>query len=137
MKKQGQLSDGQVNSWSELKSALDILIRNLSDTQTLLISAAVKGITLLGTIMVLPLPSGGNETTYNATEKMEVDGDPQLFTKSYVAKMLLKLVKSTSAKAKIREDAAACLGFLAIGDGKYFTKGNLDAFIDLLKIVSN
>lgn len=134
LQKQGQLTDDQLNNWPELKNTVDILITNLSDTQTLLVSAAVKGITLLGSIIALPLPA--HDTTYNVEEKMDVDGDPQLFTKSYVARILLKIVKSTSAKAKIREEAAACLGFLAIGDGKYFTKGNLNAFISLLKLVS-
>lgn len=128
------MSDEQLNNWSELKNTIDILITNLGDNQPLLVSAAVKGLTLLGSIITLPLQA--HDTTYNVEEKMDVDGDPQLFTKSYVARMLLKILKSTSAKAKIREEAAACLGFLAIGDGKYFTKGNLNAFMSLIKLVS-
>lgn len=137
LQKQGQLTVEQLNSWPELKNVLNIFITNLSDNQSLLVSVAIKGISLVGSVTPLPLSHGINENaaTYNATEKMEVDGDPQLFTKSYVARMLLKLIKSTSAKAKTREDAAICLGHLAIGDGQYFTQENLDAFIGLLKLV--
>lgn len=36
-------------------------------------------------------------------------------------------------RARVREDAARCLGYLAIGDGEFFTQRNLDKFLAISK----
>lgn len=33
----------------------------------------------------------------------------------------------------MREDSARCLGYLAIGDGEFFTQRNLDKFLSIIK----
>lgn len=47
---------------------------------------------------------------------------------------IVKLVKSAHSRQKIREDAAACLGYLAIGDGQFFVSVNLTAFLSMLRL---
>lgn len=128
-------------NWQELKRALVVLIDHLNDQQPLLSSAAIKGISLIGSVTVLPLPNSSNdaEATYDPDEKMDVDGDTEsrVHTKSLVAKTVLRLLRSAHSRPKIREEAAICLGYLAIGDGKYFTQGNLNAFIKMLKLTKD
>lgn len=150
LQRNGTLTDAFINNWSQLKKALDILIEYLNDSQPLLASAAIKGISLIGSATCLPLPakpisdvaavestSSSVPTTYDPDEKMEIDGEkPECYTKSYVAKTVLRLLRSAHSRPKIREEAAICLGYLAIGDGHYFAQGNLNAFIKLIKLVS-
>lgn len=57
-------------------------------------------------------------------------------SKEFVSDTVLRLLKSAHSRPKIREDAATCLGFLAIGDGKYFAAKNLKSFIALIKLVN-
>lgn len=47
---------------------------------------------------------------------------------------MFNLLRSTSVRLKIREEAAKCLGNLAIGDGDYFTQRNLDRFLSIVKV---
>lgn len=105
-----------------------ILIECLSEQQPLLVTAAVIGISLIGSVMPLPLDSTN-------TDAMDVDGESKTFTKTHVANTIVHLLKSAHSKAKIREEAALCLGQLAIGDGAFFTQLNLDEFIKLIKLV--
>lgn len=124
-----------------MKQALIVLIDHLNDQQPLLSSAAIKGISLIGSVTVLPLPDSSNSTatSYDPDENMDVDGDSEMrvHTKSLVAKTVLRLLRSAHSRQKIREEAAICLGYLAIGDGKYFTQGNLNAFIKMLKLTKD
>lgn len=55
-------------------------------------------------------------------------------TKLLIFNVIFSLLRSTSVRAKIREEAAKCLGYLAIGDGKYFTQRNLEKFLSMVKI---
>lgn len=121
----------------EIVNVTTILIENLSDQQPLLVSAALNGISLIGSVIPLPLALQPDGPTYDCNERMDIDGDnaPKKFTKANVAQTVLRLLKSAHSRPKIREEAAVCLGFLAVGDGAYFTQGNLDAFIKLIKLV--
>lgn len=76
----------------------------LSEQQPLLVSAAIKGISLIGAATVLPIPD---------TKPMEVDNSVTSISKSSLASTIFRLVKSAHTKAKLREDAAVCLGKLA------------------------
>lgn len=115
-----------------LNEFVELLISFLKVTQPLLISAGVKGISLIGSVAELPLPE------LEIDEKMDLDEEetPKL-TKDYVMKLILKLLSSGGIKNKIREESAHCLGHLTIGDGKYFTKKILSAFIALNKLTKD
>lgn len=148
LEKTGELSQTNASEWSELKQVVNLLIENLTDQQTLLVSAAIKGISLIGSVLKLPLPERSNNSsgssssstslaasTYDPDEKMEVDDETNEFTKSYVAQKILYLLKSAHSRPKIRVEPAYCLGHLAIGDPAYFTAGNLSAFTKMIKLV--
>lgn len=127
-------------NWHELKRVLIVLIGYLNDQQPLLSAAAIKGISLIGSVTILPLRDSSNgASTYDPDEKMDVDGDSKSDepTKSMVAKTVLRLLRSAHTRPKIREEAAICLGLLAVGDGGYFTQGNLNAFVKMLKLTKD
>lgn len=141
--KSGTLNETDTSTWSELKRVVIVLIEHLTDQQPLLVSAAINGISLIGSVVKLPLPersgdssSSSTASTYDADEKMDVDGDLNEYSKSFVAQKVLHLLKSAHSRPKIREEAALCLGHLAIGDGAFFTQGNLNAFTKMIKLVS-
>lgn len=141
-RRDGTFNVDKVQKWTEFKQVIHLLIEHLNDQQPLLVSAAINGISLVGSVVPLPLPDRSNDesggstsTTYNPDEKMETDEEPKEFTKSTVAHKVLYLLKSAHSRPKIKEEAAHCLGNLAVGDGAFFTKGNLDAFIKLIKLV--
>lgn len=125
------------STWTEFKKAVVILIDHLNDQQPLLSIAAIKGISLISSVAVLPLPNTPTtamDTSCDSEEKMCVDSDEApTHTKSMLRDNILRLLRSAHSRPKIREEAAICLGCLAIGDGAYFTQGNLDAFIQMLK----
>lgn len=131
-------------NWGELKRVLIVLIEHLNDQQPLLSVAAIKGVSLVGSVTILPLPnssasSPANAQTYDPDEQMDIEGDivsPE-HTKSTLAKTVLRLLRSAHSRPKIREEAAICLGYLAIGDGQYFTQGNLNAFIKMVKLTKD
>lgn len=50
---------------------------------------------------------------------------------------IFRLLKSAHTKAKTREEAAICLGYLAIGDGAFFVRTNLNEFRTLLKLTKD
>lgn len=145
-RKDGTLNAGEAftSKWAELKQVVVLLIEHLTDQQPLLVSAAINGISLIGSVIELPLPDRSNDqsgsstttTTYDADEKMDVDGEPNEYSKSFVAQKILFLLRSAHSRPKIREEAAHCLGHLAIGDGAFFTVGNLKAFTKMIKLVS-
>lgn len=142
----GTLTNEKIHEWSEFKLVVHLLIERLSDQQPLLVSAALNGLSLIGSVASLPLPdhsddkaSGSSDiiisSTYNPDEKMDVDDEPKELTKSIVAHKVLYLLRSAHSRPKTKEEAAHVLGCLAIGDGAFFTKGNLDAFIKMIKLV--
>lgn len=144
LRKSGELAKTNTSEWTEqLKEVVNLLIENLTDQQTLLVSAAINGLALIGSVIQLPLPersassSGGSSTvsTYDPDEKMDVDDDTNECTKAYVAQKILFLLKSAHSRPKIREEAAYCLGQLCCGDPAYFTQGNLNAFTKMIKLV--
>lgn len=144
MRKSGTLDEKVTSNWPELKQVVILLIDHLTDQQPLLVSAAINGISLIGSVIKLPLPdqsaeasagSTSTSTTYSTDEQMDVDGEANDYSKAFVAQKILFLLKSAHSRPKIREEAAHCLGHLAIGDGAYFTPGNLNAFTNMIKLV--
>lgn len=113
---------------TELGLAVAFLTKLLTDTKSLLTLAAIKGLSLIGCTMELPLEEL-NETPDSKADKMEVDENSG--TKNYLFKTIFQLLKSSQTKQKIREDSAHCLGHLAIGDRSFFAKKVVTAFLDL------
>lgn len=143
IRRAGTLESANIHGWAEFKLVVHLLIDRLSDQQPLLVSAALKGLSLIGSVASLPLSdrsdgevSGSSAiATYNPDEKMDVDEEPKELTKSIVAQKVLYLLRSAHSRPKTKEEAAHVLGSLAIGDGAFFTTGNLDAFIKMIKLV--
>lgn len=101
-------------------------------------SAAIKGISLIGAVTPLPLPNGSSAVEildYDASEKMDIDGESIKYTKLYVIQKVFRLMKNPSSRAKLREEAALCLGYLSIGDGPSFVAGNLKSFLSIIALV--
>lgn len=131
LRKTNEFSLSMLDNWSELKRATNVLIDNLNNQQPLMASAAIEGLSLVGAAIPLPLPE---QSEGGAAEKMDVDGDSGEHSKASVEKCILKILKSAHSRPKLREQAAICLGRLAIGDGKYFAGKNIAAFIGMLKL---
>lgn len=147
------MNDQVIGEWSELKRAIVVLIESLKDQQHLIVSAAIKGISLIGSQIKLPLPERSNDdelpetasgststgsSTYDADAQMDLDEPrPKTYSKAYIAQTVLQLLKSAHSRPKIKEEAAECLGKLAVGDGGYFAQGNLNAFLKMTKLVSS
>lgn len=137
------------NNCPDFKKTVLILCGYLGDQQSLLVSAACKGLALIGSVACLPLPIG-KEKTENAaigstvaqtvvaddSDQMQIDSDDEQVTKVHLLNTILNLLKSAHSRPKIREEAAVCLGHLSIGDGEFFTQRNLNAYTGLLKLVS-
>lgn len=112
-------------------------VKLLGEQQPLLVSAGIKGLSLIGSAAPLVLPE-------TVADKMDTDESPAvaatdadaLPTRLQVGEAVLKLLKSAHTRAKSREDAAVCLGYLAIGDGRTFAEWNLRQFLGLVKLVS-
>lgn len=141
LRKTATFDEKSIFEWAELKQVVNLLIDHLSDQQPLLLSAAINGISLIGRVVKLPLSerpanrAASSTTSYDVDEKMDVDGEQIDYTKEFVGQKLLFLLKSAHSRPKIREEAVQSLGHLAIGDGAYFTQGNLNAFSKLIKLV--
>lgn len=141
LRKASTFDENAMFEWAELKQVVNLLIEHLNDQQPLLVSAAINGISFIGSVVKLPLAArpASRETSstksYDVDEKMDVDDDQTEYTKEYVGHKLLFLLKSAHSRPKIREEAAQSLGHLAIGDGAYFAQGNLNAFSNLIKLV--
>lgn len=128
-RKAGTLDVSQTSEWAELKQVVNWLVEHLSHQQQLLVSASINGLGLIGSVISLPLPDSV------ADEPMDVSVVPSEFSKKYVGKKLLFLIRSAHSRQKIREEAAHCLGHLAVGDPATFTQWNLNEFIKMLKLV--
>ncbi|XP_065083000.1 proteasome-associated protein ECM29 homolog [Ochlerotatus camptorhynchus] len=119
----------ELQHWQVYKDLVSLLISLLNDQQSLLQSASIKSLSLIGSTSPLPLPA---EATAN---KMETDSDCP--TKTSLFKALMTLLQSGHTKAKIREDVAHCLGYLAVGDVEFFAKRLLEGFLGLLKMTKD
>ena len=117
----------QLITSNELNESITYLVKLLTDQKSLLVLAAIKGISLIGCSIELPLEEV--ETKEPTQDKMDID-DAQN-TKNYVFKTIFQLLKSSQTKQKVREDSAHCLGHLSIGDRKFFSKKVINAFLDL------
>lgn len=127
--KAGPLNDAQTSKWAELKQVVRLCVEHLTHQQQLLISASINGLGLIGSVICLPLPDAV------ADEPMDISVVPNEFSKQNVGKKLLHLIRSAHSRQKIREEAAHCLGYLAVGDPATFTHWNLNEFIKMLKLV--
>ena len=127
-RKVGNLDLLQISEWVELKQVVILLVEHLSNQQQLLVSASINGLGLIGSVICLPLPDGEDKT-------IDIANAPTENTKFYVGQKLLYLIQSAHSRPKIREEAAHCLGQLAVGDPAIFTQWNLNAFIKMLKLV--
>ena len=123
-KQDGNLS--QLLSCKEFADVVTYLIKLLTDQKSLLVLAAIKGISLIGCCVELPLDEIPDQVITQGS--MEVD-DPQT-SKNYVFKTIFQLLKSSQTKQKIREDSAHCLGHLSTGDRKFFAKRVVSGFLD-------
>lgn len=137
--KAGLLNDLMTSDWVELRKVVIWLVEHLSNQQTLLVSAAINGLSLIGSVISLPLPERPNDSIKNASndsdDAMDVSTEPTEYSKLYVGQKLLYLIRSAHSRQKIREEAAHCLGYLAVGDPETFTQRNLDEFVKMLKLV--
>jgi len=111
--------------------------KTLCESQWLLVSAAVKCISMIGKAVEIPnvtveiqVPSNDADDDEEMTEYRSIDSS----TKLVIFGVVFQLLRSSSARQKIREESARCLGYLAIGDGEHFTKRNLDKFLTLAKV---
>ncbi|XP_053690406.1 proteasome-associated protein ECM29 homolog [Sabethes cyaneus] len=122
----------ELQDWKIFKDLVSLLIALLNDQQSLLQSASIKSLSLIGSTSKLPLAASADES---ADEPMDTNqSDQQPNTKTSLFKALLTLLQSAHTKAKIREDVAHCLGYLAVGDSEFFAKRLLEAMLGLLKM---
>ncbi|XP_055629040.1 proteasome-associated protein ECM29 homolog [Toxorhynchites rutilus septentrionalis] len=124
-----------LQNWPVFKNLVSLLISLLNDQQSLLQSASIQSISLIGSSSKLPL-SDEDEAPDEDASKMETD-QKESVTKHSLLKKLIELLKSGHTKAKIRENVAHCLGYLAVGDMEFFAKRLLQAFLDLLKLTKD
>lgn len=102
---------------SNLSNVVNTYVKLLSEQKTLLLSAAIASLSLLGCHIKLPFAEFSKESDGGLS--MEVDDN---FSKNYVLTTIVQLLKSTQTKQKIREESATCLGYLSIGDHEFFSK---------------
>lgn len=131
MRKTNTYNESILNNWNELKKVTIVLLENLNNQQSLLSSAAIEGLSLVGSVISLPLPEKAEESN---ADKMKVDLESGAHSKASVEKCVLQILKSAHSRPKNREMAAMCLGCLAIGDGQYFAEKNINAFVSMLKL---
>lgn len=121
------LALAQLLGSNELSDAVVYLVKLLTDPKSLLTLAAIKGLSLIGCCIPLPLEEVNEKEV--AQDKMDVDVAQD--TKNYVYKTIFQLLKSSQTKQKIREDSAHCLGHLSIGDRMFFARKAINGFLDL------
>ncbi|XP_062561882.1 proteasome-associated protein ECM29 homolog [Armigeres subalbatus] len=118
-----------LQNWQVYKDLVSLLITLLNDQQSLLQSASIKSLSLIGSTSKLPL------APTPPADKMDSDADTP--TKTSLFKSLMTLLQSGHTKAKIREDVAHCLGYLAVGDPDFFAKRLLEELLGLLKMTKD
>lgn len=117
----------------EFTDTIQLFIKLLTDLKSLLTLAAIKGLSLIGSLISLPLEEVPDKE--EASETMEVD-DP-VNSKNYLFRTVFHLLKSSQTKQKVREESAHCLGNLAIGDHQFFSKRVLLGFLDLKRMTKD
>ncbi|KAH8285548.1 hypothetical protein KR054_010857, partial [Drosophila jambulina] len=124
-------------TWTPFVNAVKIISKTLCESQWLLVSAAVKCISMIGKAVQIPnvkveiqVPTNDADDDEEMTEYTSIDSS----TKLVIFGVVFQLLRSSSARQKIREESARCLGYLAIGDGEHFTKRNLEKFLTLAKV---
>lgn len=122
---------GDTNLNANFKVVVLLLCNYLTNDQhPLLISAACKGLALIGSVTRLPIPDGSdsdtgtiqrlvnvqkNDNANSNVDAMQVDDNEQdLVTKTHVLNILLRLLKSAHSRPRVREESAECLGHLSI-----------------------
>uniref|UniRef100_A0A182NSY2 TOG domain-containing protein n=1 Tax=Anopheles dirus TaxID=7168 RepID=A0A182NSY2_9DIPT len=138
-RKLGVKKSNEINGWPTLKALVELLVSLLRDQQSLLQSVAIRSLSLIGSRTVLPLPAVLPDVEEMETEQS--DGGKKsvvvVTTKASLLETLLTLLQSGHTKAKIREDAAHCLGYLAVGDREYYARKVLERFLGLLKMTKD
>ncbi|GAB0097179.1 Proteasome-associated protein ECM29 homolog [Sergentomyia squamirostris] len=103
-----------------LKDVIVILMKSLSDSHPMIISAAVRGLSFIGGVTVLPLPqSDENES------------------KEKLLSTLIGILKSNSAKQKLREEVCTCLSSISHGDSTFYSRRILEEFLKLNKLTKD
>ncbi|XP_050079558.1 proteasome-associated protein ECM29 homolog [Anopheles maculipalpis] len=120
-----------IEEWVILKELVELLISLLRDQQSLLQSAAIRSLSLIGSTTALPLPEEESMDTDDGGEDAK---KKTATTKASLMETLVALLQSGHTKAKIREDAAHCLGYLAVGDQQYYARKVLHRFLGMLKM---
>ncbi|XP_036334369.1 proteasome-associated protein ECM29 homolog [Rhagoletis pomonella] len=127
----------QLNEWEVFVNTVKIIVKMMHESQWLLVAAAVKCISMIGKMAIIPnveveilIPV--------SSDKNDDDDDIEYETAKASTKLLIyhdiyTLLRNVSVRARVREDAARCLGYLAIGDGEFFTQRNLDKFLSIVK----
>lgn len=124
----------ELENWQIFKDLISLLITLLNDQQSLLQSASIKSLSLIGCSSKLPLPA---DTSNGSGDKMETNQSEDAPTKTSLYKTLMALLQSAHTKAKIREDVAHCLGYLTVGDSEFFAKRLLEGFLGLLRMTKD
>ncbi|KAL7736336.1 hypothetical protein ACLKA6_014807 [Drosophila palustris] len=134
-----QKSTKDYGNWTQFINAVKVIAKMLCETRWLLVSAAVKCTSMIGKTVEIPnvqveiqVPCSNNDDEDD--EELAEYKSIEASTKMVIFGVVFQLLRSTSARQKIREEAAKCLGYLAIGDGAHFTKRNLDKFLTLAKV---
>ncbi|EDW31715.1 GL11265 [Drosophila persimilis] len=127
------------STWPQFIEAVKIISKNLCESQWLLVSAAVKCLSMIGKAVQIPnvkveiqaaVSSNGGDDDEEMTELQNIEAS----TKLLIFGVVFQLLRSSSARQKNREEAAKCLGYLGIGDGEHFTQRNLEKFLTLTKV---
>ncbi|XP_053680548.1 proteasome-associated protein ECM29 homolog [Anopheles nili] len=121
-------------NWDTLQVLIELLVSLLNDQQSLLQSAAIRSLCLIGSCTVLPL---AEEEKMETDDAAETAGKKPITTKASLMETLLTLLQNGHTKAKIRQDAAHCLGYLAIGDREYYSRKVLERLLGLLKMTKD
>uniref|UniRef100_A0A182JSK2 Proteasome-associated protein ECM29 homolog n=1 Tax=Anopheles christyi TaxID=43041 RepID=A0A182JSK2_9DIPT len=128
------VSDKAVKEWDLLRELIELLVSLLRDQQSMLQSASIRSLSLIGSCTALPLPE---EEVMDTEETEENANKKTVTTKASLMETLITLLQSGHTKAKIREDAAHCLGYLAVGDQPYYARKVLERFLGMLKMTKD
>ncbi|CAD7011930.1 unnamed protein product [Ceratitis capitata] len=127
----------QLNEWSVFVETVKIIVKMMHESQWLLVAAAVKCISMIGKMAIIPNVEVEIQVAVSS-DKNDDDDDVEYETAKASTKLLIyhniyTLLRNVSVRARVREDSARCLGYLAIGDGEFFTQRNLDKFLSIIK----
>nr|XP_014085277.2 proteasome-associated protein ECM29 homolog [Bactrocera oleae] len=127
----------QLHEWDVFVNTVKVIVKMMHESQWLLVAAAVKCISMIGKMAVIPnveveilVPVAGDKNDDDDNIEYET---AKASTKLLIYHDIYTLLRNVSVRARVREDAARCLGYLAIGDGEFFTQRNLDKFLAIIK----